>query len=114
MQEILRTPIFHQVEEDALIWRAEKNGQYSVKSAYHLCVDNIADDSHLHGCDSIWRLKVPLKVKNLLWRVCRGYLRTRARLLDKGVNCTSLCGFSDEKYEDMTHVLFDCPRARNL
>jgi hypothetical protein len=117
VQEIIRTPIFHQVEEDALIWKAEKNGQYSVKSAYRLCVENIAENSHLHrvgSWDRIWRLKVPPKVKNLLWRICRGCLPTRARLLDKGVNCTSLCGLCDESYEDTIHVLFDCPRARNV
>ena len=78
---------------------------------------NVANNSHLHrigNWDNIWRLKVSPKVKNLIWRICRGCLPTRARLLDKGVNCTSLCGLCDESYEDTIHVLFDCPRARNV
>jgi len=117
VHDILRTPMFRQVQEDQLIWRLEKNGQYSVKSTYHLCTENIADNSHLYrvgNWGNIWKLKVPSKVKNLIWRICRGCLTTRARLLDKGVNCTSLCAMCDESYEDTSHVFFDCPRARNV
>ena len=39
---------------------------------------------------------------------------TRARLLDRGVNCTSMCALCDGNYEDGIHVLFDCPKARNV
>lgn len=34
--------------------------------------------------------------------------------MDKGVNCTSLCIMCEESYEDASHVLFDCPRARKI
>jgi hypothetical protein len=47
VHDILRVPIFRQVVEDHLVWRLEKNGQYSVKSVYRLCMENIADNSHL-------------------------------------------------------------------
>jgi len=117
VQEILKTPLFHQVEEDQLIWKAEKNGHYSVKSAYRLCMEVIADNSFLHcpgSWSNIWRLKVPPKVKNLVWRICRGCLPTPARLLDKGVNCSSMCAVCEESYEDASHVLYDCPKARGV
>jgi hypothetical protein len=80
-------------------------------------MENIADNSQFHRLGdwvSIWKLKVPMKVKNLLWRICRECLPTRARLLDKGVNCTSLCVMCEQSYEDASHVLFDCPRARKI
>ncbi|CAJ2649711.1 unnamed protein product [Trifolium pratense] len=83
---ILRTPLFQQVTSDKLVWKAEKKGNYTVKSAYRLCVEELLDTSHLSRpgfWSGIWRLKVPPKVKNLLWRICRGCFPTRARLRDK-------------------------------
>jgi len=89
VQKILKTLLFRQEEEDQLIWRAEKNGHYFVRSAYRICMEEIAGNSHLHRAgnwDSIWRIKVPPKVKNLIWIVYRNCLPTRTRLLDKGVH----------------------------
>jgi len=67
--------------------------------------------SYLHrpgSWNNIWRLKVPPKVKNLLWRMCRGCLPTRVRLQDKGVSCSTNCGSCGSDYEDLNHLLFEC------
>jgi len=71
---ILRIQLFDQVVDDRLICKAEKNGLYSVKSAYRLCVKELVDVSHLRrsGCWSgVWRLTVLPKVNILIWRMCR-------------------------------------------
>lgn len=47
-QLILNTPLQPLVNEDKLIWKTEKNGNYSVCSACILCVIEIVDNSHLH------------------------------------------------------------------
>ncbi|CAJ2674072.1 unnamed protein product [Trifolium pratense] len=109
---ILRTPLFQQVTSDKLVWKAEKKGNYTVKIAYRLCVEELLDTSHLSRpgfWSGIWRLKVPPKVKNLLWRICRGCFPTRARLRDKGIQCPSNCVVCDDNYEDTGHILFYCP-----
>ena len=80
-------------------------------------MEDIGDISYLYrsGCWSdIWKLKAPPKVKNLIWRICRGCLPTRDRLLDRGVNCTSMCAMCEGTYEDAIHVLFYCPKAINV
>jgi len=62
---ILQTLLFVQVVDDRLIWKAERNGLYSVKSAYRLCVKELVDTSHFRQpglWSGIWCLKVPLKV----------------------------------------------------
>jgi hypothetical protein len=119
-QQILKTPLFElfrQVEEDQIIGKAGKNRHYSVRSAYRICMEEIGDNSYLHRpgfWNEIWKLKAPPKVKNLIWRICRGCLPTRAKLLDKRVNCTSMCSMCDGNYEDDLHVMFDCQRARSV
>jgi hypothetical protein len=45
--DILNTPLVTQVASDRLIWKAERNGIYSVKSAYRLCVEDLVDTTHL-------------------------------------------------------------------
>lgn len=110
--KILNTPLIAQVQDDCLIWKAEKNGCYSVRSAYRLCVNELIDSSHLHRPGSwsgIWKLKVPPKVKNLVWRMCRGCLPTRVRLLDKGVQCSTHCVSCNSNHEDLAHLIFYCP-----
>jgi len=76
------------------VWNPEKNGHYTVKSAYRLCVEEIVDNSHLRKNEywgGIWKLKVPPKVKSMVWRVCRECLPTRVRLNRRGVTCPSTC-----------------------
>jgi len=62
------------------------------REKWTLLRQEIGDNTYLHRLGfwtGIWKLKAPPKVKNLIWRICRGCLPTRARLLDRGVNCTS-------------------------
>jgi ribonuclease HI len=109
---ILNTPLVGQVTEDGLIWKIEKNGYYSVKSAYRLCVEVLTDSFHLRRegfWKGIWRLKVPPKVTNLIWRSCRDVMPTRKRLQDKGVQCPATCVTCNDAEEDLAHVYFTCP-----
>jgi len=111
---IVRTPPVAQVAEDKLVWKAEKNGVYSIKSAYRICVEDIVDTSHLRRpgkWSDIWSLKCPPKIKNLIWRICRGCLPTRVRLQDKGVHCPLNCVSCEAGSEDLHHVFFNCPFA---
>ena len=110
--KILHTPLISQVEDDRIVWKGERHRRYSVRSAYRLCVTELIDSSYLWRpgyWSGIWNLKVPPKVKNLLWRMCRGCLPTRVRLLDKGVVCPTTCVSCESSHEDLLHVFFECP-----
>ena len=112
--QILNTPLFEQVQQDRLIWKAKKHGHYSVRSAYRLCVNELIDVSHLRrpgNWSGIWRLKVPPKVKNLVWCMCRGVLPTRVRLHDKGVHCPTDYVNCNSGQEDFAHLFFTFPFA---
>ena len=67
---ILKIPI-HQQDDDWWAWEPKKHGNYSVKSAYRkLYAMNGRGDEELPSGSSddswtkIWKLPVPLKVKN--------------------------------------------------
>jgi len=83
---------------------------YFVHSAYRLHVDDLVNTFHLRRpgfWSGIWRLKVPPKVKNLVWRMCKDCLPTRARHQDKGVECSTNCVSCNSNHEDLTHIAFD-------
>ena len=72
----------------------------------------LTDSSHLRRegyWQGIWRLKVPPKIKNLVWRICRDVVPTMRRLQDKGVQCPLSCVVCNGPEEDLNHICFNCP-----
>ncbi|KAK2355233.1 WEB family protein [Trifolium repens] len=66
--KILNTPLYSSVTEDRRLWRAEQNGEYSVRSAYRLCTQELIDTSHLHAQNFVY-----MRAINLLheWQLAR-------------------------------------------
>jgi ribonuclease HI len=113
---ILATPLYPSVTDDRRIWRGESNGDYSVKSAYRICVQDL-DTSHLRvngNWNLLWSIKAPPKVKHFLWRICRNCIPTRVRLRTKGVDCPTVCALCNVEEEDSKHVFFNCPSSQNV
>ncbi|GAU41436.1 hypothetical protein TSUD_98320 [Trifolium subterraneum] len=73
-----------------------------------------SDKYHVVGnWNGIWKAQVPHKARHLLWRLCRGCLPTRSRLLERRVECTLNCHVCDEEIEDELHIFFRCAVARD-
>ncbi|KAL0395298.1 UNVERIFIED_CONTAM: putative mitochondrial protein [Sesamum latifolium] len=86
---------------DSLLWHCEKNGRYSMKSAYRL----ITNGAHTHlqsgpiGAKSfksdswrfIWQASVPPKIHLLTWRAYRDSLPTSSNLQKRGVAKDGVC-----------------------
>ncbi|KAK6145416.1 hypothetical protein DH2020_022236 [Rehmannia glutinosa] len=70
VDEILKIPRHDSDDQDSLIWRYSKTGNYTVRSGYKLLVNSIIDEQFgIEGnWGKIWKLKVPAKVKFFLWR----------------------------------------------
>ncbi|GAU18498.1 hypothetical protein TSUD_366810 [Trifolium subterraneum] len=105
------------ITEDRRIWCLERNGDYSVKSAYKFCSTNLADTSHLQANGPwhlLWRICAPPKIKNLLWRICRHCCPTRVRLQDKGIECPTDCVLCEDHDEDSFHLFFKCRNSLNI
>ncbi|GAU45652.1 hypothetical protein TSUD_400890 [Trifolium subterraneum] len=115
-EKILETPLVSSVREDKVVWEEERNGCYSVKSGYKLAMRDIigSDNYHVVGnWNGIWKAQAPHKARHLLWRLCRGCLPTRSRLLERRVECTLNCPVCDEEIEDELHIFFRCAVARD-
>ncbi|GAU43015.1 hypothetical protein TSUD_28340 [Trifolium subterraneum] len=73
-----------------------------------------SDKYHVAGnWNGIWKVQAPHKARHLLWRLCRGCLPTRYRLLEKRVECNLNCPVCDEEIEDEIHIFFRCAVARD-
>ncbi|GAU44445.1 hypothetical protein TSUD_92990 [Trifolium subterraneum] len=115
-ERILETPLVSSVREDKVVWEEERNGCYLVKSGYKLAMCYIigSDKYHVMGnWNGIWKAQAPQKARHLLWRLCRGCLPTRSRLLERRVECTLNCPVCDEEIEDELHIFFRCAVARD-
>ncbi|GAU37390.1 hypothetical protein TSUD_22640 [Trifolium subterraneum] len=115
-EKILETPLVSSVCEDKVVWDEERNECYSVKSGYKLAMHYLigSDKYHVMGnWNGIWKAQAPHKARHLLWRLCRGCLPTRSRLLERRVECTLNCHVCDEEIEDELHIFSRCAVARD-
>ena len=85
-------------------------GHFTVKSCYRLLMGEY--DSHPHLVwQKIWKLNAPLRIQNFLWRCAWDYLPKRSVLNSKRVSVVDCCPMCDVNFENITHILFLCPRA---
>ncbi|MQL87858.1 hypothetical protein Taro_020411 [Colocasia esculenta] len=96
---------------DKWVWRWEKDGRFTVNSAYAI----ISDGGFRHAPSNfIWATRSPLKVKVLVWRISHGRLPTCDKLhsfLHHISMLHSLCGEEDE---DMDHIFVACSFAKGI
>ncbi|XP_058747206.1 uncharacterized protein LOC131620218 [Vicia villosa] len=115
-QKVQNTPLFISVRDDKLHWRYEKDGKFSICSAYRYCINEAIDTSHLRINEKwnlLWNIKTPPRVKNFLWRLCRDCVPTRRRLLDKGVSCPAICVSNHDHLSLFSVILWRIWKGRN-
>ncbi|XP_057779546.1 uncharacterized protein LOC130998129 [Salvia miltiorrhiza] len=113
VQEIMSTPVFSRSGADELIWHFSSNGRYTVKSAYQLASSLTLDITYnVDGnWDNLWKLTVPPKVKNFLWRAARDNLPSKAKLLSRSIAVGGECPICSTDYETLWHLFLCCPFA---
>ena len=113
---ILKIPLSPTIVEDKLIWPHVSNGVYIVRSVYRFLAKEKSDPTSPPFSqseapsvwDCIWRLSVPNKVKNFLWRACREALPVKMNLVRRRVIEEDVCCHCNLKAEDGFHALWDC------
>lgn len=120
--EIFRIPISKTgTIPDKLLWKHSNSGDFKVKKAYAL----LLKDSYHHppnqhrlnhipqeAWNSIWKVKVPLKICNFVWKLMHNSLPTFLTLKNKGIPTTSTYPLYKIEEESTSHLFLYCPFAR--
>ncbi|TQE13975.1 hypothetical protein C1H46_000397 [Malus baccata] len=116
-------PICFRLPADRLIWHFHNRGLYMVKSGYNVArklvqspslsasTSNSDGNSYTKLWKSVWKAKVPPKVKVFVWKASQSILPTKVNLAKKGVSLEVRCAMCNEVPETKGDVLKECSFA---
>jgi ribonuclease HI len=86
-----------------------KNGIYPSKSGYNWLLSLPEAENHSSvSWNWIWRLKVPAKIKFLIWLACHDATPTLALLNHKNMVNSAICARCGDQDETFLHCVRDC------
>ena len=112
-------PLSSEASEDVLFWPHSSNEQYSCKTGHWF----LKTEEELNGepqvftndekqlWSGVWSMRVPPKVKTLLWRACREAMLTKNALFRRAISADPLCVRCHAHSEDSLHALWSCLRT---
>ena len=122
---ILRIKTSARCPEDFLAWQPEKNGVFSVRSAYRIGLQ-LAQQDQVVGASStaaqgdkpiwkkIWSCNIPEKVRIFAWKALSNALATEDNKIRHHMPVSGLCRICGAEREDTHHALIQCPHAHAL
>jgi len=108
--------------KDSLIWGGTLNGEFSVRSTYHMEKDLQtlwrSESSRQSAGTTIWKTIWSLKISNaskmFIWKACNDLLPTKMNLLKCGVVSDALCPICTRDDETVNHILWSCPSGQDV
>ncbi|XP_062102834.1 uncharacterized protein LOC133812999 [Humulus lupulus] len=111
---ILSIPLSNNRPMDSWFWSLEPFGFFTVKSCYkflQVLKNGEATDLEMTFWKGLWKVRVPPKVKDLVWRASTGCLPTNSQLHSRYVGVDPLCPLCQSDRETITHALVGCSRV---
>ena len=108
---------------DSIVWLQNKNGVYSVRSGYHLArkvmrKDNEAESSRRAEGQliwkTLWKMRVPSKLKVFCWRACHEILPTQVNLAKRKIIEDDLYHCCKRVAETAINAIWDCGAAQDV
>jgi hypothetical protein len=93
--------------KDHFRWGLTQNGEYTVQSLYYIMICS----GHGRQDQTIWKMKIPLKIKIFAWYLRRGVTLTRDNLAKRNWNGPKNCVFCYYN-ESIQHLFFECHFAK--
>lgn len=118
-ETILCIPLSPLLPEDSMIWANTMDGKFTVR-VYKLAIERNAISKGESSNNSnvktlwnrIWKVEVPGKVKNFMWRTCVNILPTKLSLFRRQLAPDDICQECGSAQESTGHVLCLCERAK--
>lgn len=104
---------FNDTIEDSFIWSSNKNGIYTTKSGYRWLISQNANNEN-HSWSWIWKLKIPEKIKFLVWLACHSSVPTLSLLNHRNISTSATCSRCGQHEETFLHCVRDCEFSRNI
>ncbi|CAN6543682.1 unnamed protein product [Malus baccata var. baccata] len=104
--------------KDILVWPYEKRGSYSVKSGYYWCINRTIDRSlqSIRAVSipstlwkTVWKLKVPPKIRTFMWKTLHEALATMKNLYIRRSFPSPICPLCNSQDESIEHLFLFCP-----
>ncbi|KAK9997370.1 hypothetical protein SO802_022056 [Lithocarpus litseifolius] len=110
-------PLSYSDYADVLFWPLNNDGAYSVKSGYHLSLDlelneqpKASDLSNVKRLwKGIWSLKVPNRVKTLIWQAGSNSLPLKSNLRKRKIPINDKCSNCGLESETSLYAIWSCP-----
>ncbi|KAH1057629.1 hypothetical protein J1N35_035694 [Gossypium stocksii] len=112
LKTILSIPLAGSRPPDVLVWRGDNSDVYTARSGYHWLITEenhrIHNDITREYYTKLWDLKMPSKIRILLWKITNGYIPTTYNLKLRHLAINSLCPMCQEDEESVEHLFRDC------
>ena len=92
---------------DYFKWNLNQNGQFTVKSMY----EDLMNGHTIYLQKYLWKLKIPQKIKKIMWFLHRKVLLTKDNLAKRNWKGTLHCSFCGND-ESIDHLFIACPFAK--
>lgn len=113
LQSLLSTAYLSPQSADAWLWKLEKSGTYSVKSAYNE-LQSHCDQGRDNIFKLLWCNKTPFKITTFVWRALMNRIPTTLNLLSKRIippSSLDVCRFCSLTSESTDHLFIHCQFA---
>lgn len=107
---IRQIPLSRFMPEDHIIWKYDKSGQFSVKSAYGALVNNTASNPSQHTTHwkLLWGLPVLTKIKLFTWRAMHEAIAVNKALNARIPTISPISPMCNLMEESVLHSLVQC------
>lgn len=116
-RKILAIPLGNQTTPDRMIWRHNKQGHFTVRTAYHAAVKLCSETARAQASSSVqtewwrklWDIKCIPRVRLFIWKACQNALPIKNNLYRRKCVDDPICPLCGEEVETVEHLMLRCP-----